>query len=379
MQNIQKMCVFSYKDVMYNVFAQINIGDVMMKLQKRFLFLSALVATSLVACNNAKPEPQPEPDNTHVDVFVLSGQSNMEGSTYYVHPNGTELLKNYFEEEGMDYEPVAEGIPTVKTSYYGFYYPNGWAQAHTASPDTSSPEARMTPNFQPTKVGMGVGDTVQGKKDIFFGPELGLANTIAEAASEENPVHLIKCAFSGSGFTKTDGANWTKRDEDPTKSLFYLLKTYTYNCLHAIEETGKVPVLKGFLWHQGESDGGDAKYEDYTRTLVGDFREEFKSYAVDEDPDKIAFIDCTIYDGKGTSKMSYGTAANNAKLKIGNESEDDLNFCINANHEEGGLGLEIGDDSKGGYNTYHYNTPDAYKLGKAYGEIILNNNLLRDK
>lgn len=379
MQNNQKMCVFIYKDVMYNVFCLNRIGDVMMKLQKRILFLSALVATSLVACNNAKPEPQPEPDNTHVDVFVLSGQSNMEGSTYYVHPNGTELLKNYFEEEGMDYEPVAEGIPTVKTSYYGFYYPNGWAQAHTASPDTSSPEARMTPNFQPTKVGMGVGDTVQGKKDIFFGPELGLANTIAEAASEENPVHLIKCAFSGSGFTKTDGANWTKRDEDPTKSLFYLLKTYTYNCLHAIEETGKVPVLKGFLWHQGESDGGDAKYEDYTRTLVGDFREEFKSYAVDEDPDKIAFIDCTIYDGKGTSKMSYGTAANNAKLKIGNESEDDLNFCINANHEEGGLGLEIGDDSKGGYNTYHYNTPDAYKLGKAYGEIILNNNLLRDK
>ena len=379
MQNNQKMCVFIYKYVMYNVFCLNRIGDVMMKLQKRFLFLSALVATSLVACNNAKPEPQPQVDNTHVDVFVLSGQSNMEGSTYYVHPNGTELLKNYFEEEGMDYEPVAEGISTVKTSYYGFYYPNGWAQAHTASPDTSSPEARMTPNFQPTKVGMGVGDTVQGKKDIFFGPELGLANTIAEAASEENPVHLIKCAFSGSGFTKTDGANWTKRDEDPTKSLFYLLKTYTYNCLHAIEETGKVPVLKGFLWHQGESDGGDAKYEDYTRTLVGDFREEFKSYAADEDPDKIAFIDCTIYDGKGTSKMSYGTAANNAKLKIGNESEDDLNFCINANHEEGGLGLEIGDDSKGGYNTYHYNTPDAYKLGKAYGEIILNNNLLRDK
>ena len=54
----------------------------MMKLQKRFLFLSALVATSLVACNNAKPEPQPQVDNTHVDVFVLSGQSNMEGSTY---------------------------------------------------------------------------------------------------------------------------------------------------------------------------------------------------------------------------------------------------------------------------------------------------------
>ena len=320
---------------------------VMMKLTNKLLFLSALLATSLTACNHAEPEP--EPDNTHVDVFVLSGQSNMEGSTYYVHPNGTELLKNYFEEEGMDYTGVSEGISTVKTSYYGFYYPNGWAKAHSSSPDQSSADARMTPNFQPTKVGMGVGDEVQDPKDrtkqikdIFFGPELGIANTIAEYATEENPVHLVKCAFSGSGFTKTDGANWNNRQEDPKKSLFYLLKTYT-------------------------------------RALLGDFKEAFKSYAVDEDPDKIAFLDCTIYDGKGKSKQSYGTAANKAKLKIGNESEEDLNFCINANHEEGGLGLEIGDDAKGGYNTFHYNTADAYKLGKAYGEIIINNNLLRDK
>ena len=351
----------------------------MMKLPNKLLFLSALLATSLTACNGANNSQEPEPDNTHVDVFVLSGQSNMEGSTYYVHPKGTELLKNYFQEEGMDYTGVSEGIKTVKTSYYGFYYPNKWKQAHSSSPDQSSAEARMTPNFQPTKVGMGVGDTVQGKKDIFFGPELGIANTIAEHASEENPVHLVKCAFSGSGFTKSDGPNWNNRTDNPDKSLFYLLKTYTHKCLDAIAETGKVPVLKGFIWHQGESDGGETKYEQYMRTLLNDFKEEFKSYALDEDPNKIAFLDCTIYDGKGKSSLNYGTAANKAKLAIANESEEDLNFCVNANHEEGGLGLEIGDDAKGGYNTYHYNTADAYKLGKAYGEIIINNNLLRDK
>jgi hypothetical protein len=98
MQNNQKMCVFIYKDVMYNVFCLNRIGDVMMKLQKRFLFLSALVATSLVACNNAKPEPQPEPDNTHVDVFVLSGQSNMQGNSSSSETN----LRNAFNDLGFD-------------------------------------------------------------------------------------------------------------------------------------------------------------------------------------------------------------------------------------------------------------------------------------
>ena len=351
-----------------------------MKIRNKLLFCAALFATSLTACNNTAPQSsEPEPDNTHVDVFVLSGQSNMEGSTYWTHPTKkTPLLENYFNEQGMDFTAVRDGIPSVKTSFYGFYYPNGWNQAHTASPDTSSPEARMTPNFQPTKVGMGVGDKGDNPNP-FFGPELGIANTIAEHASEENPVHLIKCAFSGSGFTKTDGANWNNRQEDPKKSLFYLLKTYTQKCLDAIKETGKEPVLKGFIWHQGESDGGESKYEQYMRTLLGDFKEAFKSYAVDEDPANIAFLDATIYDGKGKSTLNYGTAANKAKFAIANESEEDLNFIVNGNHEEGGLGLEIGDDAKGGYNTYHYNTPDAYKLGEAYGKIIVENHLLRDK
>ena len=39
-----------------------------MKLSNKILFLSALLCTSITACNHAEPEP--EVDNTHVDVFV---------------------------------------------------------------------------------------------------------------------------------------------------------------------------------------------------------------------------------------------------------------------------------------------------------------------
>ena len=52
------------------------------------------------------------------------------------------------------------------------------------------------------------------------------------------------------------------------------------------------------------------------------------------------------------------------------------NFLIDATFTDHGLKLEIGDADKGGYNLYHYNTKDAFILGEAYADIILNNNLL---
>ena len=355
-----------------------------MKKMKPFILCTALISLCLTGCQRPVEESQSsEPavveDNT-VNVFVLSGQSNMEGSTYWTHPTSkTPLLENYFTEQDMDFAPVRDGIPNVLTTYYGFYHPNGWTKAHTASPDTSTPEARLTPNFQPTKVGMGVGDKGDDPNP-FFGPELGLAYTISEYVDDNKPVYLIKCAFSGSGFTNGNYANgdpdWDSREDDPKESLFYLLKTYTHKSLGVIEEAGFEPVIRGFVWHQGESGGGKPDYETSMRKLLGDFKTEFEEYAPDQDVDQVAFLDCTIYDGKGTSTLNYGTDTNNAKMAIANESEDDLNFCINANHEEGGLGLEVGDDSKGGYNTYHYNTADAFILGQAYGQLILDNHLL---
>ena len=354
-----------------------------MKYAKYCILGAAFLSLCLTACNGGGGEPtkRQKPAN-EVEVFVLSGQSNMEGSTYWRHPtNNTPLLENYFNEQGMDFSTVRDGMPNVLTSYYGFYHPSGWTQAHTASPDTSTPEKRLTPNFQPTKVGMGVGDG--GYTDNpYFGPELGMAYEITDYVGSGNPVYFIKFAFSGSGFnngnysSSNPDPDWGTREDDPTISLWYLLKTYTNNCLRVIEDEGYQPVIRGFVWHQGESGGGKPDYETSMRALLNDFKSEYEDYALNADKDNIAFLDCTIYDGKGTSTLNYGTDTNNAKWAIANESEDDLNFCINANHEEGGLGLEVGDDAKGGYNTYHYNTSDAFRLGQAYGQLILQHDLL---
>lgn len=339
--------------------------------------------------NNTNTNIDKEPEIEEVPVFVMSGQSNMEGSTNW-RLNGKNLLKEYMDEAGEDYEVIENGIDDVLCTNYGFYYPNGWAQAHSSSSDQSSAEGKIKPNYRPTTVGMGVGD---GGNDDYFGPELGLAYKLHKEASIDTPIHLIKCAFSGSGFEKTDGPNWkTKPDEELTdeqnasKSLYYLLKRYTDASLKVIEDQGKKPVIKGFLWHQGESDTGNANYYDQMLELIKWFRLDYMEYSADGES-KIPFIDCTIYDG---SKNRYGTqeqvnsGINAKKNQIADHARNytpgdgfyEPNFLVDGTFTEHGLSLEIGDADKGGYNLYHYNTKDAFILGEAYADIILNNNLL---
>ena len=100
----------------------------------------------------------------------------------------------------------------------------------------------------------------------------------------------------------------------------------------------------------------------------------------------IAFLDCTIYDG---SKNRYGSqdqvnsginAKKNAIAAKGQLDPSDANYeknyIVDGTFTDHGLKLEIGDAAKGGYNMYHYNTKDAFVLGEAYADLILNNNLL---
>ena len=370
---------------------------------KRKLLLTLGFASILVlaSCGEKSEGPKPnnnnksEPEIEEVPVFVLSGQSNMEGSTLW-RLNDKNLLKEYMDEAGEDYSVIEKGIDSVLTSYYGYYYPIGWKQAHSSSTDKSTPQDRLTPNFLPTTVGMGVADTKPNQgivADSFFGPELGMAYKLNQVYEGNEPIHLVKCAFSASGFEKTDGANWKNREDsslteeqNANNSLYYLLKRYTNNCIKLIEDEGKKPIIKGFVWHQGESDCGTSDYDVQMEKLISDFRTDFAEFADDEDGKNIAFLDCTIYDGPnnpygGGDGVNAGINAKKkniaAKGQLDSSDENyEKNFLVDATFTETGMKLEIGDLSKGGYNTYHYNTKDAFFLGEAYADIILKNNLL---
>ena len=353
----------------------------MMKLQKRLLFLSALVATSLVACNNAKPEPQPEPDNT-VDVFVLSGQSNMEGSTYFDH--NQQWLEKACDRLGLDSTPMFDGYGNILTSYYG-YYPYNQMGNHAETnpnPHASNKQNPMDGEFLPTKVGM-------GNTDQYMGPEIGIAEALKEKATEDRPIYLIKCAFSGSGFAKPE-ANWILEGDTRTDYQYNeqynlynnKLKPFTQNNIELIKATGKEPVIKGFLWHQGESDTGkEAAYEVSMKALIKQFRDDFAEYAPNQDGENIAFIDGYIYDGPNSPYGNGAQSLNNVKQKIAEEGEN--NYVVNSSYKQTyGYSIDENDapmecainyqagDVEGGVDYYHYKTYDALRLGMAYGGVI---------
>ena len=145
-------------------------------------------------------------------VFVMSGQSNMEGQTD-VGADGAYLTRA-FESLGItDGEDCLTGINSVLTSYYGNgygeldrnnYNTGGQSQA-SRQPHASNAEDKIKGKFLPTKIGM-------GHADSQMGPELGCAYALKDYGSDEKPIYFVKMASSGSGFAQSDSSatdkNW---------------------------------------------------------------------------------------------------------------------------------------------------------------------------
>ena len=96
-------------------------------MKKALLATSFLLALGLSSCGNGQvPAPSSkEPEGPKkAQVIVMSGQSNMEGSTYY--DNGQGWLRNACTElEAEGHDPIDadlffDGMPDVQCSYRGY-------------------------------------------------------------------------------------------------------------------------------------------------------------------------------------------------------------------------------------------------------------------
>ena len=368
----------------------------------RVLSCAGILATFLVAgCTNnsnnegGKTNNPPAEKNDAPIVFVFSGQSNMEGQTNVgsgKNADGeldTSYLTKAFEDLGItDGADCITGIKSVMTSFYGngygeldrTNYNTGGQSSASQQPHASNTEDKIKGKFLPTKVGM-------GHSDLQMGPELGCAYALKDVGTEEKPIYFVKMASSGSGFaqsgTSAEGKNWEVKDADGNVVEHNLysdfLKPFLKNNLDWIEEKeGEKPVIKAWCWHQGESDGGEqTKRDAYARRLsdmIDAFRTDFAEYADDENGKNIAFIDGMTFEG-GTMLAGAADAKALNEIKKAAADASDKRYIVDtyanaADKTDDNLLKVSGDGSTQGV---HYNTKDSFRLGMAYGKIILEN------
>ena len=345
------------------------------------LFMMALASCGNTPATSSKaPESsEPEEDPNAVSVFVLSGQSNMEGNTSFKNGN-TDLIAEAFEEMGLtDPEILTEtGVESVQTSLYCAGYgqlDHNKLDTNTQVNSTNKTE-RFKGEFVPTKTGLGLNSSKMG-------PELGMAYALKDEATAEKPIYFIKMASGGSGFEqdRTD-YNWPVKDAEgnwPEINMYHTFcKPFIENNLKLIEDAGWKPVIKGWLLHQGESDSATekiAKYKQRLGDMVELFRTDFAPYAKEEDGENIAFVDGMIYQGSGTAWGAQTSKDMNAvKQEFADSADNNYIVDIYAN-EEPTAENELKPGNPGGDNM-HYNVKSSLRLGMGYAKVILDNNLL---
>ena len=320
-------------------------------------------------------EQQPVDDN-EVSVFLLSGQSNMQGNSSSSEAN----LRQAFEDLGFDdFDDVYSGMPEVQSSVYCAGYGE---LDHTKLNENSklqsftNKEAPFEGKFIDTVPGL-------GNNANQMGPEFGMAYFLKDYATEDKPIFLVKMASNGSGFAQSGTQyNWPVKDANgnfPEINLYdTFAKPFLENNLKLIEDMGFTPVIKGWVWHQGESDSATEKIRVYGQRLADmaeQFREDFADYAPYGDGENIAFIDGMIYQGSGTAwGAETSVAMNQAKQEFA-DSADNNNIVDIYGNEDPIPENELKPGNPGGDNM-HYNTKSSLRLGIAYGKVIVDNDLL---
>ena len=341
------------------------------------LSVAFLSMAAVTGCNNGGGNE----DSNEVSVFLLSGQSNMQGNSSCSASN----LQAAFTDLGLeDYDEVVAGMKTVQSSVYCAGYgqlDHTKLEKNPSLQSYTNAENQFAGKFIDTVPGFG---NFNGESGTNMGPEFGAAYVLRNEATEDKPIFFVKMASNGSGFAQSGTQyNWPVKDESgnfPEINLYdTFAKPFLMNNLALIEGMGLKPVIKGWLWHQGESDcDGDVKTASYAQRLgdmVGKFREDFADYAKNQDGDNIAFIDGMVYQGTDPkTNWTKPEDMNAQKQTFADSASNNYLVDIYANEEKTAEN-ELKPGSPGG-DSMHYNTKSSLRLGMAYGRVILDNNLL---
>ena len=231
-------------------------------MKRTLLIIAALIFSPLAAWPNINPSKP-------VKVFILAGQSNMEGQAVvdldgpdYNDGKGTlvKLMADPAKTALFQHLKSADGKWTVRKDVW----------------------VRYQREDQPLLTGpLGLGFSVYGDEH-HFGPELQFGHVVGD--NIENPVLIIKTAWGGKSLY---------RDFRPPSSGGKVGKYYSLMIQQVREALANMdqefPALKGcgyelagFVWYQGWNDGVNGRtavpeYEQNLVNLIHDVRREFNT------------------------------------------------------------------------------------------------------
>lgn len=230
---------------------------------------AAIVSGAALSVQAGQMSPRKQAGKSPVKVFILAGQSNMEG-------------QGVADLEGKDYNDGKGTLNTLMRDPVGagrYKHLKDASGQWSVRPDVW---VRYKPEQGPVKAGpLTLGFTVYEGRH-HFGPELQFGHVIGDALA--NQVLLIKTAWGGKSLYVdfrppssggTVGPYYTKMLADVREALANLKTDFpSYD--------GRGYELAGFVWYHGWNDGCDPQhavpaYEQNLVNLIRDVRKDLKA------------------------------------------------------------------------------------------------------
>ena len=142
---------------------------------------------------------------------------------------------------------------------------------HPANPGKESEKTTRSKGWQTLEPGYSV-PTRSRPVDLpsqTFGPEVSFAMTMRQANEGGNPIAIIKVTRGGTNL---------RSDWSPKGYMYQAMIAEVKKALQALKDSGDEGVLRGMLWHQGESDSKRLdEYQGELETLITNARKELAS------------------------------------------------------------------------------------------------------
>ena len=195
-----------------------------------------------------------------IDVYILAGQSNMDGRGQVNDLSAAQLAS--LENDTM------------------ISFLNPGSERERAMPTSNPNDLDAGTNGFTALVpgGFSVDGTSARVLTPSFGPELSFGASIAEATGSNNQIALIKVSRGGTNLRNNWRADTTVDDgpDEPIGYLYRALLEEVTTRLADLEADGFTPIVRGFVWHQGESDSNQVSgYADRFVAFVEGVRAEF--------------------------------------------------------------------------------------------------------